>query len=60
LPPVIFLEFTQQSVRAHAFHRTVQDIKARNAGTNPNEIQALVDDAVREVRAERSAERKAS
>jgi len=45
----------EQPVRARAFHRTVQDIKARNAGTDPNEIQALVDDAVREVRAERSA-----
>ena len=52
-------KFSEQPVRARAFQRTVQDIKARNAGTDPNEIQALVDDAVREVRAERSAKGKA-
>jgi hypothetical protein len=48
----------EQPVRARAFHRAVQDIKARNAGTDPNEIQSLVDDTVREVRAERSAKGK--
>ena len=48
-------KFIEQAVRAHVFHRTVQDIKARNADTDPDEIQALVDDAVREVRAERRA-----
>jgi len=52
-------KFIEQSVRAHVFHRTVQDIKARNADTDPDEIQALVDDAVREVRAERRAKGKA-
>jgi hypothetical protein len=51
-------KFIQQAVRAHDFHRTVQDIKARNAGTDPEEIQALVDDTVREVRAERCAKGK--
>jgi len=30
----------------------VRDIKARNADANVNELQAMVDDAVREVRAE--------
>jgi len=35
------------------FHRTVQDIKARNANTNPEELQSIVDEAVREVRAQR-------
>jgi hypothetical protein len=52
-------KFIEQAVRAQVFHRTVQDIKARNAGTDPDEIQALVDDAVREVRAERRAKAKA-
>jgi len=52
-------KFIEQAVRAHVFHRTVQDIKARNADTDPDEIQALVDDAVREVRAERRAKGKA-
>jgi hypothetical protein len=52
-------KFIEQAVRAHLFHRAVQDIKARNADTDPDEIQALVDDAVREVRAERRAKGKA-
>jgi hypothetical protein len=52
-------KFIEQAVRAHVFHRTVQDIKARNAGTDPDEMQALIDQSVREVRAERRAKRKA-
>jgi len=51
--------FIEQAVRAHVFHRTVQDLKARNAGTDPDELQVLVDDAVRDVRAERRAKVKA-
>jgi Ribbon-helix-helix domain len=43
-------KFIEQAVRAHLFHRSVQDIKARNAGKDPNEMQALIDNAVREVR----------
>jgi hypothetical protein len=34
------------------FRRTVQDIKARNAGTEPAELEALIDQAVLEVRAD--------
>jgi Ribbon-helix-helix domain len=52
-------KFIEQAVRAHVFHRTVQDIKARNADTDPDEILALIDDTVREVRAERRAKAKA-
>jgi len=48
-------KFIEQAVRAHVFHRTVQDIKSRNAGADPDELQALIDDTVREVRAERRA-----
>jgi len=33
-------KFIEQAVRAHVFHRTVQAIKARNAGTDPDELQA--------------------
>jgi hypothetical protein len=51
-------KFIEQAVRAQVFHRTVQDIKARNAGTEPDEMQAIIDSAVREVRAERRAKRK--
>ena len=50
-------KFIEQAVRAHVFHRTVEDIKARNASADPDEMQALIDDAVRKVRAERRAKR---
>jgi hypothetical protein len=53
-------KFIEEAVRWHVFHRTIQDIKARNADTDPDELQALIDDAVREVRAEASAVRKAA
>jgi len=52
-------KFIEEAVRAHIFHRTIQDIKARNADSDPEELQALIDDTVREVRAERRAKRKA-
>lgn len=48
-------KFVEQAVRAHIFHRTIQDIKARNAGTEPAELQDLIDNAVREVRQKRRA-----
>jgi len=51
--------FIEQAVRAHVFHRTVQDLKARNAGTDPDELQILIDNAVRDVSAERSVKGKA-
>ena len=52
-------KFIEQAVRAHVFHRTVQDIKARNADTDPDELQALIDETVQEVRAERRSNEKA-
>jgi hypothetical protein len=52
-------KFIEEAVRWRVFHRTVQDIKERNANADSNELQALIDDAVREVRAERRAKRKA-
>ena len=51
-------KFIEQAVRAHVFHRTVQDIKARNADTDPDGLQALIDNTMREVRAERRAKGK--
>lgn len=51
-------KFIEQAVRAHIFHRTVQDIKARNAGADPDELQALIDSTVQDVRAARGAKRK--
>jgi hypothetical protein len=52
-------KFIEQAVRAHVFHCTIQDIKARNADTDPDELQAIIDEAVREVRAERRSNGKA-
>jgi hypothetical protein len=53
-------KFIEEAVRWPVFHRTVQDIKARNADTDPDELQGLVVDAVREVRMERRAKEKAN
>jgi hypothetical protein len=52
-------KFIEEAVRWRVFHRTVQDIKARNADTDPEELQALIDDAVQEVRAEKRVKGKA-
>jgi hypothetical protein len=52
-------KFIEEAVRWRVFHRTIQDIKARNADTDPDELQRIVEGAVREVRAERRAKRKA-
>lgn len=47
-------KFIEQAVRAEVFHRTVQDIKRRNADTGPDELQTLIDATVREVRMDAS------
>ncbi len=51
-------KFIEEAVRWRVFHRTIQDIKERNAGTDPAGLQRIIDEAVREARAERSAGRK--
>jgi hypothetical protein len=43
----------EQAVRWRVLQCTVQGIRARNAGADPDEIQRIVDEAVGEVRAER-------
>ncbi|MGB9456860.1 MAG: ribbon-helix-helix domain-containing protein [Bryobacteraceae bacterium] len=48
-------KFIEEAVRWRVFDRTVQDIKARNADASPDELQSLIDDAVRAVRVERRA-----
>ena len=48
-------KFIEEAVRWRVFQRTVQDIKARNTEADPDEIERLVDEAVRELRAERRA-----
>ena len=52
-------KFIEDAVRWRVFQRTVEDIKARNADADPDEIQRIVDEAVGEVRAERRARPKA-
>ena len=46
-------KFIEEAVRRRVLQCTVQDIRARNAGTDPDEIQRIVDEAVSEIRAER-------
>lgn len=46
-------KFIEEAVRWRVFHCTVQDIKLRNANIAPGELQRIIDDAVREVRATR-------
>jgi hypothetical protein len=50
-------KFIEEAVRWRVFHRMVQGIKKQNADTRPAELQGLIDDAVREVRAERRGKR---
>jgi hypothetical protein len=52
-------KFIEEAVRWRMFHRTVQDIHERNADTDPEELQRIIDETVRNVRAERQAKRKA-
>ena len=52
-------KFIEEAVRWRIFNRTVQDIKSLNANADPDELQAIIDGAVREVRAERRRKRKA-
>lgn len=52
-------KFIEEAVRWRLFHRSVQDIKARNAGSDPVELQAAIDEAVSEVRAEHRRKTKA-
>jgi hypothetical protein len=49
-------KFIEEAVRWRILSRTVRDIKARHA--NVNELQAVIDGAVREVRAELRAKKK--
>ena len=51
-------KFIEEAVRWRVFHRTIQDIQARNADADPDELQSIIDEAVREVRADRGAQEK--
>jgi hypothetical protein len=52
-------KFIEEAVRWRVFHRTVEDIRERNADADPAELQRIIDDVVSEVRAERYAKGKA-
>jgi len=49
-------KFIEEAVRWRVFHCTVEDIRARNADADPEELEALIEDAVSAVRAERPAQ----
>ena len=51
-------KFIEQAVRAYLFHSTAQNIKRRNASTDPEALQSLIDAEVREVRRIKRAKRK--
>jgi hypothetical protein len=51
-------KFIEEAVRRRVLQCTIQDIRARNADADPDEIQRIVDEAVSEVRAERRTKRK--
>lgn len=44
----------KEAVRRRVLQRTIQDLRASNADADPDEIQRIADEAVSEVRAERS------
>jgi ribbon-helix-helix protein len=52
-------KFIEEAVRRCVLQCTIQDIRARNADADPDEIQRIVDEAVSEVRAERRTKEKA-
>ena len=52
-------KFVEDAVNRRVLQCTVQDIWARNADADPEEIQRIVDGAVSEVRTERRTREKA-
>lgn len=52
-------KFIEDAVRRRVLQCTVQDIRARNADADPDDIQSIVDQVVIEVRATRRRNQKA-
>jgi hypothetical protein len=52
-------KFIEDAVRWRVLQRTIEDIRERNAGADPDEVERIVDDAVSEVRAERRTKKRA-
>ena len=53
-------KFIEEAVNEYVFDRMVEDTRALNAGTDPDELQAIIDQAVREVRTERYTKKMAA
>lgn len=51
--------FVEEAVNRRVLQCTVEDIWARNAGTDSTEVERIVQEAIGEVRAERRAKQKA-
>jgi Arc/MetJ-type ribon-helix-helix transcriptional regulator len=47
-------EFIDRTVQRALFFETVREVKRQNAGVDPDELDRLIDDAVKTVRAERN------
>jgi hypothetical protein len=47
-------KFIEEAVRWRVLQRTIQDIRARNAGADPDEIERIADETVAEVRRARN------
>jgi hypothetical protein len=45
-------KFIEQAVLKQVFHRTIEDIHARNRDADPAEVETEIEAAIREVRAE--------
>ena len=52
-------KFVEEAVRWHVLERTVQRLKDRNQDIGSEEMEAMIDEAVRAVRIEMRAERQA-
>ena len=48
-------KFIEKAVNSYVFERTVEDIRASFADIDPDELQAIIDKTVGEVRTERYA-----
>jgi len=52
-------KFIEDAVRWRVLQRTIEDIRERNAGAEPDEVRRIVDEAVSEVRTERRTKKRA-
>ncbi len=48
--------FVEEAVRWRVFDETVQEVKSRNQDLSPEELEQVIDEQVREARAEKAAQ----